>query len=178
MPFDWSQTPDGDRLTPGNTLFASPPFATIAPGARQTVRVLATPTDRSRESEYRLVISQLPGPGESGAAGVHILLQFNIPVFVAAGRPAPPQVAWDAIRTGHHLSVIAQNTGARTVKIQDLRIFQNGQSETPAFRRLGYILPAAAQEWQLDSASATPIHIEARDGLSGAAITADVTPHG
>ncbi|HEY0300663.1 MAG TPA: hypothetical protein VGC36_04995, partial [Rhizomicrobium sp.] len=39
--FDWSQPGGVDRLTPSNDLMVSPPAATIAPGARQLVRVLA-----------------------------------------------------------------------------------------------------------------------------------------
>ncbi len=176
--FDWSQTGSGDRLTPSGTLFSSPPVITIAPNARQIVRVLAVPSDTSRESEYRLVLSQLPAPEEPVSAGVHVLLQFSIPVFVAGGPPAPPQVHWDVIRHGEQLAVVARNSGLCAVKIQALRVSQNGQSETPVFRRLGYILPAGAQEWPLKTTSAAPIHIEALDALSDTPLVADVMPHG
>ena len=85
---DWSQIDGADKLTPSDALFVSPPVTEIAPGARQTIRLMASPKPGASEAAYRLLVTQLPeGAGDAGS--VKVLLQFSVPVFVGfPGKPA------------------------------------------------------------------------------------------
>ena len=79
---DWSQKGGADQTTPSDSLFASPPLAEIAPGARQTVRLLASPGNKSVETTHRLMVSQLPEAAAPDQQAIRVLLQFSVPVFV------------------------------------------------------------------------------------------------
>ena len=160
---DWQQGDGRDRLAPSRLLLTSPPMARIAPGGRQSVRVLAR-VDAGHEHAFRLLVSQLPdAAGESD--GVHVLLQFSVPVFAGHDFTAQPRLRW-LERDG---ALIAVNDGSQTVKLEALRV--NGD-----FRGgLTYLLPGAAR----NLGTATPgAQIAVHEGrtnrdLSGTVIQAD-----
>jgi fimbrial chaperone protein len=158
---DWKQKQGRDLLTPSQDFFASPPFATLAPGARQTVRVMARPSDGAREHAYRLLVSELPD--EAGGDGVHVLLQFSVPVFVRAAPPSRPQLSWSA-QDG---VLRVTNSGAQAVKL-------NGVTLDGAVRDTGlvYLLPGASRS--LGAAGPQASQVRAHDGLSGAELAGDV----
>lgn len=156
---DWHQGDGRDRLVPSTQLLTSPPMARIAPGGRQSVRVMAR-VDAGREHAFRLLVSQLPdAAGESD--GVHVLLQFSVPVFVDHDPQVLPRLRW-LERNG---ALIAVNDGPQTVKLEALRV--NGD-----FRGgLSYLLPGAAR----NLGPATPgARISAQDGRSGRALSGTV----
>ena len=159
---DWHQAGGRDLLAPSDHLLASPPMATIAPGGRQSVRVLARTPDIHA---FRLLVSQLPGPADDGD-GVHVLLQFSVPVFVGRDEKAAPDVVW--VLQGGEL--VAANTGAQAVKLEGLTV--NGVLRGGLF----YLLPGAAR-------ALGPAHVGAKvtahESLSGrdlAATVADAHP--
>ncbi|HEY0267563.1 MAG TPA: fimbria/pilus periplasmic chaperone [Rhizomicrobium sp.] len=158
---DWTQAQGRDLLAPSGAFFASPPFATLAPGARQTVRVMARPSGGG-EHVYRLLVSELPDATEG--AGVHVLLQFSVPVFVRAAPPPAPQLTWSS--RGGVLS--ATNSGGRTVKLTSLTL-------DGAVRDTGlvYLLPGATRSF---GAVGRAGQVRVHDGLSGAELAADVAP--
>jgi fimbrial chaperone protein len=142
---DWRQEQSRDVLAPSNEFFASPPMVRIAPGARQSVRVMAKPMGaKENESEhaYRLLVSELPDPEQEGD-GVHVLLQFSVPVFVRQDARATPQSSWRA-GAGR---LTAVNSGAQTVKID--RLMLNGAAV--AGPSLTYILPGAVHDFATDA---------------------------
>ncbi len=159
---DWTQDQGRDVLTPSSEFFASPPFAKLAPGARQTVRVMARPSGGG-EHAYRLLVSELPD--DTGGDGVHVMLQFSVPVFVRVTPPAPPSLSWSA--RGGVLS--ATNSGGETVKL-------NGVSLDGRTRETGlvYLLPGAMHAF--GAAPPAPAHVSARDARSGRDLAADVAP--
>jgi fimbrial chaperone protein len=157
---DWRQENGRDVTTPSQELLASPPLAHIAPGARQSVRVMAR-TAGDGEQAYRLLISELPDP-DAGEEGVHVLLQFSVPVFVRHDPHAVPQLSWSA-RQGR---LIAANTGAQTVKLDSVAI------DGAARPGLVYLLPGAVR----DIGPAGQGHVRVHDERSGTDIAADIAP--
>lgn len=161
---DWRQQATGgdgrDRLTPSTTLLTSPPMARIAPGARQSVRVLARGA-AAHERAFRLLVSQLPDAADE-SGGVRVLLQFSVPVFVGHDPHAAPQLRW-AVENGV-LSV--RNTGVQTVKLENVRV--NGTVRGA----LSYLLPEASQTLGPVTGSA---HVTAHDGRSGRDLSAVVS---
>ena len=111
---DWRQQDTGGpgRLTPSTVLLTSPPMARIAPGGRQSVRVLAR-GPAQRERAFRLLVSQLPDAADDGD-GVHVLLQFSVPVFVGHSEsiniefhsPMDEQLAREILREAPGVAVV------------------------------------------------------------------------
>jgi fimbrial chaperone protein len=157
---DWRQENGRDITAPSQDLLASPPLAHIAPGARQSVRVMARPSGDG-EHAYRLLVSELPDADTEGG-GVHVLLQFSVPVFVRHNPHAPPQLSW-SLRDGR---LIAANTGAQTVKLDSVTL---DGSLRPG---LVYLLPGAAR----DIGPAGQGHVRVHDERSGTDIAADIAP--
>jgi fimbrial chaperone protein len=157
---DWRQENGRDITAPSQDLLASPPLAHIAAGARQSVRVMARPSGTG-EQAYRLLVSELPDP-EAGGDGVHVLLQFSVPVFVRHDPHAAPHLSWSA-REGR---LIAANTGAQTIKLDGVTI-------DGALRPgLIYLLPGASR----DIGPAGQGHVRVHDERSGTDLAADIAP--
>jgi fimbrial chaperone protein len=157
---DWRQENGRDITAPSQELLASPPLAHIAPGARQSVRVMARPPGEG-ERAYRLLVSELPDV-EVGGDGVHVLLQFSVPVFVRHDPRAVAQLSWSS-RQGR---LIAANTGAQTIKLGGVTI---DEAHKPG---LVYLLPGASR----DLGPAGQGHVRVHDERSGTDIAADITP--
>jgi len=160
---DWRQADGADQLSPSKSFFTSPPLARVAPGARQSIRVLARPAGGG-EAAYRLRVSELPDPDAKGS-GVQVLMQFLMPVFVDH-RDAPPQLAWAAREENGKRVVTARNMGPEAVKLDSLAL--NGAA-TPA--GLIYILPGASRSF---SAPSGATHVSGHDARSGRAVTTDL----
>jgi fimbrial chaperone protein len=157
---DWRQENGRDVTVPSQELLASPPLAHIAPGARQSVRVMARPPGDG-ERAYRLLVSELPDV-DVGGEGVHVLLQFSVPVFVRHDPRAMPQLSWSA-RQGR---LIAANTGAQTIKLDSVTI-----DETPK-PGLVYLLPGASRDLGAVGQGQVRVH----DERSGTDLAADIAP--
>jgi fimbrial chaperone protein len=171
---DWSQAAGSDRLTPSKTLVVSPPFATLAPGQRQVVRVLSPGGDDGAEIVHRLRISQLPEPDPE--QGIRVLLQISIPVFVGSKTAAPPVLAWDGTQRGGDVALTVRNDGAQSVKLEGIAT-ADGQmlSSAPL-----YVLPGAAREVLVPDgarAAGSELRITAKDGRSGLPVSADLVLH-
>jgi fimbrial chaperone protein len=171
---EWRQENGQDRLSPSDSLFASPAFIRIAPNRRQVVRLLADAAGPPHEREYRLLVNEIPH-GNAPRDSVRVLLQFSIPVFVSSGAMVPPSIAWSAIRRGDGLQVVARNRGAETIKLVGAAIRAGSTGDPLATSNLTYILPNAAHFWPVARTPAQgTIHLSARDERSGADIQAEI----
>lgn len=167
---DWTQGPDGDVRTPSSTLMLSPEFITIAPNARQSVRVMANPAGDG-EHAYRLMVSELPDTVDI-QNGVHVLLQFSVPVFVGHDTKAAPALAWDAQAQDGKAVLVARNQGGQAVKIAQLQINGIAQDTSGFF----YVLPGASHAFAPLAAGAG-LRVNTRDERSGQDIVADIALH-
>jgi len=161
---DWKQVDGADQLSSSQTLFTSPPLAHIAPGARQSIRVLARPGSEAGEHTYRLRVSELPSGKQSGN-GVEVLMQFLVPVFVNHQELAP-QLAWAAREEDGKRLLTARNLGGQAVKLDDVTF--NGAAMPSG---LVYILPGASHVFPVASG---PTHISGHDARSGRPVSADL----
>ncbi len=173
--FDWSQSQGDDTLTPSAQLIASPPMATIAPGARQLIRVMAPPADGAAEGTYRLMVSQLADDAPVEGNAVRILLRFGVPVFAGSGADTP-QLDWSATPRDGRLDLAVHNSGTHAVKLTAPYL---ASGATPV-KTLGdgsfvYVLPGATRHFAFASAAAgTALHVAARDLRSEKDVAADV----
>lgn len=160
---DWRQDGNRDLLSPSAELFTSPPIVRIAPGARQSVRVMAKPPGTG-ERVYRLLVSELPDMAHA-ADGVRVLLQFSLPVFLRRDPGIAPALSWSA--QGGRLTVT--NTGSQAAKL--LGVALNGAALEE--QGLVYVLPGVTRDL---GPLAQGGQVQARDGRSGALLSASVAP--
>lgn len=171
----WSQDAAADRLEPSRELLPSPPIVRIAPGQRQLVRIVrpqagAVPSERA----FRLLVDELPDPGQPASSGLQFLLQYSVPVFVlpagATRQDAPgPRAPTDASTlstvvegTGKDARMTVVNLGTRRVRLSDLVRVDAAGAETPLIAGLvGYVLAGQRMHW--------PLSLPA-DGLRGASL--------
>jgi len=172
QPMDWKQNGNADVLSESDVLIASPPFLRITPGQRQIVRVFAAPTDAKHEADYRLLMSELPRPSNR-ASVINVLLQFNIPVFVAA-EPPKPNAVWSAEVRNGDLLLELQNSGASAMKLDGFSVSSGQRPYSPASGGLIYILPGARREWRLPDDGSASVQLSARDARSGVSLDADI----
>jgi P pilus assembly chaperone PapD len=159
---DWRQQDNRDVFAPSGELFASPPLVRIAAGARQSVRILARPAGDGERS-YRLLVTEL-SETELDTHGIHVLLQFSVPVFVRHDPHITPQLTFST-DTGRFL---VTNTGIQTVKLPSLNL--NGAA--PGVPGPIYLLPGATRD--LGAVKRGAIQVRTRDMRSGADISADL----
>jgi P pilus assembly chaperone PapD len=158
---DWRQDAGRDLLSPSSVFFTSPPVVTIAPGARQSVRLLA-----QKPGAYRLLVSELPDPA-ADPGQVKVLLQFSVPVF--AGDLGTPLVSFSASRDGAGLVLHAVNSGPAPVKLSGPTLGGIVLDRGPV-----YLLPGARRDFSVTGAAS--LHLTAHDVLSGRDFDADVAP--
>jgi fimbrial chaperone protein len=174
---DWSQIDGADKLTPSDALFVSPPVTEIAPGARQTIRLMASPKPGASEAAYRLLVTQLPeGAGDAGS--VKVLLQFSVPVFVGLHSKQAPQLSWEASRDGADMNLTVRNDGGNTAKCVNVALTSNGKAVSFDPGAVFYVLPHGMRRFRIASVEAgTPLHLAGRDQRSGRDFSADISLH-
>lgn len=149
----WSQHDNKDDYQASNALIATPPIATIAPGASQIVRVgLRGQLDARKELAYRLFVQEVPPPPKPGFKGLQVALRIGIPVFIAPQHgTAKPDIDWKAQWiSGGKIQITARNNGLGHVRVDAIRIFAGaGRQPIASESQLTYVLPGYSRTWTL-----------------------------
>jgi fimbrial chaperone protein len=172
QPMDWTQNANTDVLEPSETLFASPPLLRIAPGQRQVVRVLSDPQIAAHETDYRLLVSELP-QNIGAPSTVNVLLQFNIPVFVAA-KPEKAVVTWSAVLRDGQVHLALRNGGTVALKLGDISVAKSTGAFASISTKLVYLLPGTQREWSVADDGASFLRVSAREERSDVLLDADI----
>lgn len=163
--FAWAQQEGKNVYAPQNEVIGTPPLVTIAPGAKQLVRLTRTgaPTDAT-ETPYRIVIDEIPTGAEPAGTGASIAfrMRYSLPLFAhggprdASGRdkralpPAiAPQLAWRVVREAGAPLLEIRNNGKIHARLVDVS-FANGTAKgSLAPGLLGYVLAGSVARWPL-----------------------------
>lgn len=160
----WTQTAEGDQLSPTRELLASPPVVEIPPGDRQMIRIIRPQGGvPAREESYRLIVDELPsaavaGPGGTAPAGLQFLLRYSVPVFVSpvdplpvTGKPSDISALSASLQSGPTAPVLTvENKGTQRVKISQLvHVDQQGRRTSLVPGLLGYVLAGQRMQWPL-----------------------------
>lgn len=182
----WTQTAEGDQLSPTRELVASPPVVEIPPGEKQMIRIIrlqgGVPV---REESYRLIVDELPstgvaGPGGTAPAGLQFLLRYSVPVFVSAvesvpvtGKPSDISALSASLQSGSPAPVLTVvNNGTQRVKISQLvHVDKQGRRTTLVPGLLGYVLAGQRMRWPLTLPAAQALPA---DGTFKAKFNADL----
>ena len=153
--YDWSQKDDADQLTDSKIVVVSPPLITIPPGSTQVVRLILRQPPVGNEATYRILLDQIPGPGEPGV--VQMVLRISIPVFAAPATKAVPQDEFHLVREGEKLFLVGVNTGKSHDTVHDIVLTaSDGRKFTLKTKVSPYLLAGATRRWELDTQGHAP----------------------
>ena len=157
--YAWNQKDGNDQLTDSDQLVASPPIATIAPGAMQVVRLILRQPATGREVTYRIFVDQIPPPAEAGT--VHVVLRLSIPIFAQPTTPAVPHIRFHIEKENGQLVLVGVNNGLRheairniTLRTRDGRELKEEPSASP------YILAGSTRRWRMVGQGSLPLSNE------------------
>jgi len=147
----WYQAYGQDVLSATTSVVASPPFISLAPGARQIVRIanLAT-SPASSETCYRLLLNELPSAGNLTNSGVTVLIAFSLPVFVAGTDARPPQLtASFAVGPDGRPALRIVNAGDVHARLSDVSYTLQNRRVFMMPGLVGYVLPHSTRDIML-----------------------------
>jgi fimbrial chaperone protein len=145
--YAWDKHEGEDRLQAADDLLVTPPILKLDPGRAQIVRIgrpaeIPVPTV---EKAYRLVVSELPLPGDEqapSALALRSLLEISVPVFVPPARPEK-RLEW-ALQPGPQpatATVSVRNAGTVHGKLTRLRLLDAGGLMLAESQKMLYALP-------------------------------------
>ena len=148
--FRWRQIDGKDVLEPTRDLVATPAMLSIAPGARQLVRVVRVGSASTKEGSFRIIVSELPAPSiEKSKAGLSFLLKYSLPVFIAPlekSDTARPSLSAGVL--GNALEV--SNSGRMHARLSQVFWVSADKSRHElAPGLLGYVLAGETMRWSL-----------------------------
>lgn len=175
--FHWTQDESIDILSPTQALVASPPMISLAPGARQLIRVILTKaaTKGIKEDAFRLLVDELPPAQQPGKTGVRYVMRHSIPVFVQSSPRVPESASvaaalhWSFVRDGGGLALQVKNAGSTHAQISAATLLPAGSQPIEVSPGLvGYVLPGMTMRWALDlSASRLGADTELKARING-----------
>lgn len=157
--FQWAQAGNADELTPTQALLVSPPFASIAPGQSQTIRILLRQPTGATEQAYRVVFDQLPDADPSKVA---LAFRLTVPVFANPAGPAKADVQWRTVQDNGQWYLLAHNAGQAHAQLANLSLAAaDGHALKLSRPALPYLLAGQDGRW-LIKAAAQPLQAGAR----------------
>jgi len=146
--FVWTQVDGQEQLTPSDDIVASPPLATIAPGAVQIVRLVLRKPVLGRETTYRILLDQIPPAAAAGT--VRIALRLSIPVFSAPATRVAPHLAFHVERADGQSYLVAVNSGTAHDTLRDIALSTNdGGKVNIEANASPYVLAATTRRWSI-----------------------------
>jgi fimbrial chaperone protein len=154
-PMLWQQAQGQDGLSTTSDVQVSPPIFTVGAGESQLVRIFVraapAPADVARERSYRLLIDEIPSPGQSSA--VHMALRISIPLFVYAGPAGTPALEWKILADAKGPTWLSvANKGSRRAKLATVVVTDDsGRRHEVGGAKSAYVLPGAQVLWRLQT---------------------------
>ena len=152
---DWHVVDGADRYEVTQDFVATPPLFTLDPAASQIVRIgFRNPARQPVERAYRLVVAEVPRPGDAANEGgvVDFAMQYLLPVFVAStSRSAKPPLTWSLHADGNAVIVRADNPGSTRTAMNMVGLSsQSGAAPAISFasRRRVTVLAQSWREWR------------------------------
>ncbi|MBZ4037923.1 fimbrial biogenesis chaperone [Novilysobacter selenitireducens] len=148
--YAWTQVDGQDLLEPTDAMVASPPIMEIAAGGEQLVRVVRpTAAAVEREQAFRIVVDELPGPGEAETgSAIKVRMRYVLPAFVRAPDPAPASLDC-RIEPG---AMVCHNTGGRAAQLgRSHLLVAGGRKVELSPGLLGYVLAGSTRRFELDA---------------------------
>jgi fimbrial chaperone protein len=165
----WSQDNGEDQYVDTQDLLATPPIFRIAPRGQQIIRVaLRHDPDPSRETDYRVFVTEIPQPPSKDFSGMQVALRMSLPIFVAPAAPENPELHWSAQWSSDGaVRITASNTGNAHVKVTDFDVRFAGTDKPSQVNVTRYVLPGSSVSWTVKPDAEAGIDREAAIHLRG-----------
>lgn len=190
--YAWAQDGTQNIYAPQEDIVGSPPMVTIAPGAKQLVRLTRIgSTPPGTEAAYRVVIDEVPLLGNAAQAGaaVSFRMRYSLPLFaygnglsrpsaspLATGREskegsrAATDLRWRVTHDAAGTYVEIRNEGNGHARLTSASLLAtDGRIIDLAPGLLGYVLPGQTMRWPLPAGADASSALSA--GVNGAAPT-------
>lgn len=184
----WDQQEHRDTYQNQQQLVATPPFATLAPGARQLIRLTATAAPAANtEQAYRILIDEIPmqptgdaqttsvtDEAASQSAALKFQMRYSLPLFVYGqglwgkekparlrdpGEQAQPMLTWQVLDIDGRGYLQLNNTGKGHARLSQVRLLgDNAESLELGGGLLGYVLPGKSMRWALPEGRSIRAH--------------------
>jgi fimbrial chaperone protein len=155
-PYVWTQADGNDQLEATHALVVSPPIASIAPGATQLVRLILRDLPGDREVTYRIIVDELPAPGEAGV--VNVVFRLSIPVFSKPAVRASPRLEFHLEREAGQVYLVGKNDGQSHDAIRDIALLtSDGTKLTPETGASPYLLAGSTRRWRIAVPNSTSL---------------------
>jgi len=180
----WSQDNGEDQYVDTQDLLATPPIFRIAPHGQQIIRVaLRHDPDPSRETDYRVFVTEIPQPPSQDFSGMQLALRMSLPIFVAPAVLEHPELHWSAQWSSDGaLRITASNTGNAHVKVTDFDVRFAGSGQPSQVKVTRYVLPGSSVSWTVKPDAEASTDRQAAIHLRGVTdrgdFAADVEPAG
>jgi fimbrial chaperone protein len=164
--FAWNQPDGNDQLTASEEVLASPPLATIPPGATQVVRLVLRRPPQGQEASYRILLDQIPPAAAPGT--VRVALRLSIPIFAEPATRVSPHVQFHIERDAVQAYLVAINDGGHHEKIRDIAVAtSDGSALRTEASASPYVLAGATRRWRIVAQARLPVpggivHLSAR----------------
>src|SRR5476649_3054322 len=172
----WKQENFNERYADQSDVVASPPFATVAPGQRQLIRLIRnTPVPAKTEKSFRIIIDEIPSSlnaspdGQSKAVvGLQLQMRYLLPLFLdgegiwtndrtdVKRDPASatrPVLKWSVDTEGGKMLLKIRNTGTVHERLSNVFWSANGNNKqgvkTMVSGFMGYVLPGQEMRWRV-----------------------------
>lgn len=168
----WKQRQQKEAYAEQNLVVASPPFATIAPGKKQLIRLMRTAAvEPGTESAFRIIIDEIPaGNVASGGerAGLTLQMRYLLPLFVngegiwsrersdrplSASQIAHPVLSWKIATVNGKAYLHVQNRGIVHARLSNVFLGNSSSPDSTALYIargfLGYVLPGQSMQWPI-----------------------------
>ena len=159
-PYAWSQPQGEDRYQATDDLIATPPVFSVAPHARQIVRVALREQEAGqREGDYRLFFQEVPQPHAASFNGLRIYLRIGVPLFVVRSPSQKGSLAWQARPAGpHELEILATNSGAAHIEVTGFDLESGSHAPPVHVATARYVLPGSTVSWKVMLPKGVPAH--------------------
>jgi fimbrial chaperone protein len=145
--FAWPRTPSTGDLEATKRLVAVPPVFSLAPDAKQVIRVALREAQMGASEEaYRLLITEVPQSQGKGG-GVQFALRLSLPVF-ATPAGATPSPQWSLGREGDRSTLQLANSGTAHVQVQKIRL-KGSDGALQTIDEPSYVLAGQQHAWNL-----------------------------
>lgn len=154
--FRWTQANGEDVLAETTDVVASPPFAEIAPGTQQVIRLVrfgASATAMADcEQTYRIIVDELPAANAPATTGLQYVVRYSVPVYLTnpACRDEAPALTWRVEPADGGTMLVVTNAGQFHAQLANIGFVNAaGQRTEISAGLLGYVLPGAERRFAI-----------------------------
>lgn len=161
--FAWEQRGGENVYAAQGRIIGSPPIVTIAPGAKQLVRLTRlTPPAAEAEASYRIIVDEIPAArsGDTPGASVSFRMRYSLPLFAHgnafqdAAHATAPALNWRMIEADGRKWIEVENRGGVHARLVDAALLLGDRKIPLAPGLLGYVLARSSARWPVPKEAA------------------------